>query len=198
VIAQLDRTNPEELGMEWDGKWFCGNSSSDQHWEQKNSEIWDNVRKSGKGVIGTGYGWGLIHQYSRFGVSMAVWLLLEKGSDVDARSGKPGDTPLISAVGFGRVDTVRLLLKWGAKVNAQGFRRRTALMTASYCGNVEIIKALLNAGADTEIRDDGGKTAWDIAMTHPRGRRWIGPLFTQAAARKRRSNPPKGIYWLFG
>ena len=40
----------------------------------------------------------------------------------------------------------------------------TPLMGASYCGKPEVVRVLLAAGADKDLRDNDGKTALDIAI----------------------------------
>jgi len=57
-------------------------------------------------------------------------------------------TPLMRAAAYGRLDTVRALLKRGVDVNEKDGLGFTALMLAAAEGNLEIAKALLDAGAD--------------------------------------------------
>jgi ankyrin repeat protein len=85
-----------------------------------------------------------------------VELLLEHGADPNATN-KFGATALMAAVAGGDCRSVELLLRHGANVNAapaddrQGFRfggGRTPLMWAAYRGHIEIMRTLLNAGAD--------------------------------------------------
>jgi ankyrin repeat protein len=142
-------------------------------------EIRDNIQKSGRGVIGSGYGWSLIHQYSAYGHALAVELLLEKGIEVDARS-KCDDTLLVCAASAsGHADVVQVLLARGAEINAQGYQGRTALMQGSKWGKVEVVKLLLDGGADIEVRNDEGKTAWDIAKKSHLGKP-VKPLLKKA------------------
>lgn len=86
----------------------------------------------------------------------AVELLLLHGADANATN-KFGASALMAAVAGGDSRSVELLLAHGANVNAapaddrQGFRfggGRTPLMWAAYRGHVEIMRTLLNAGAD--------------------------------------------------
>jgi len=58
---------------------------------------------------------------------------------------------------------VRLLLSWGADVNAQDDRGRTALHRAAGCGMTGVIKILLENGADREVRDITERTALEWA-----------------------------------
>ena len=54
---------------------------------------------------------------------------------------------------------VKLLLKYGANVNAQSSTGRTALFVHTQMNRYEAVKALLNAKADPNIRANDGSTA---------------------------------------
>jgi ankyrin repeat protein len=68
------------------------------------------------------------------------------------------------AVEKGYADIVRVLLQYGADVNAiaedDGY---TALHLAVYYGHLEVVITLLQKGADINIKDINGKTVLDIA-----------------------------------
>lgn len=91
--------------------------------------------------------------------------LLNAGANVNARSKKSGETALIRAVKSGRIETVKILINAGADVNLQGYENRTALMDAvnSRYPQPEVIIALLDAGANVNIKDRRGKRAIDYA-----------------------------------
>ncbi|PCH55756.1 MAG: hypothetical protein COC15_04025 [Legionellales bacterium] len=59
---------------------------------------------------------------------------------------------------------VEVLLKAGAKVNAQDEEGRTALMMASYQGHAAVVKLLLNNGANVYLENNSGATALTIAQ----------------------------------
>ncbi|PVH69559.1 hypothetical protein DL98DRAFT_379282, partial [Cadophora sp. DSE1049] len=77
-----------------------------------------------------------------FGLTSVVQLLLEKGADVEA-AGKGQVSPLIWASEGGH-----LLLEKGANVNAADNDGAAPLLWASRKGHVEVIKLLLDKGAD--------------------------------------------------
>lgn len=86
----------------------------------------------------------------------SVRLLLEHGADANATN-VFGATALMAAAAGGDFDSGRLLLRHGANPNARpileqtGFLfggGRTPLMWAAFRGNLEVMKALLEAGAD--------------------------------------------------
>jgi hypothetical protein len=85
-------------------------------------------------------------------------LLLDWGANITARN-RLGATPLHFAVGSGRVDVVKLLLRRGADPNAVN-EFGTPLHYAGISGNAtdELIRLLLAAGADLEKTDSKGDT----------------------------------------
>lgn len=88
-----------------------------------------------------------------------VQLLLDKGADANAKTGL-GNTALmfVSDRWIGQ-----LLLKSGADINAKGVSGNTALIDATQCVKIDIVKFLLENGADREIQNDQGKTALMVA-----------------------------------
>jgi ankyrin repeat protein len=67
---------------------------------------------------------------------------------------------LLTAVSHGRNDRVKNLLKAGANVHVkEDFRGFTALIFASYRGNIELINELVKYGANVNAQDKRGRTA---------------------------------------
>lgn len=92
--------------------------------------------------------------------------LIKKRADVNTRGtnhlGKVWYTPLMEAVSQGHLPVVKELIKNGADVNVQTEDGTAALMIPSTSAKKGIIVALLNAGADQNMRNAAGKTAVEV------------------------------------
>ena len=88
-----------------------------------------------------------------------IFQLLEKGADADVLSFF-GLTPLSFAVIFTDAEAVRAILKKTKKVNAMDVGGNSVLMYAGYNehDDVEMIQALLDNGADVNIKAKDGAT----------------------------------------
>lgn len=89
----------------------------------------------------------------------AVEALLAKGAAVN----RPGWTPLHYAGAGGDPDIVKLLLAQKANINAAAPSQLTPLMLAAREGQDAAVKVLLDAGADTALKNSEGLTALQIA-----------------------------------
>lgn len=90
-------------------------------------------------------------------VAIVDWLV-DSGADIHACN-KHGHEPLAEAVEGAAIDGVVRLLSHGANPNASGGHYRgSVLHRAVLHKSYEIVDALLNAGADPNQRDAGGKT----------------------------------------
>ncbi len=114
-----------------------------------------------------------------------VRLLLQHGADVHVATKRPapgvipvsvtiqkhgpptgtGVTPLHYAAAFGPLESVQMLLKAGAKVNAQDDRRLAPLSfaVATEYPSLSIVRALIRAGAEVNTPDNFGDTPLDWA-----------------------------------
>jgi ankyrin repeat protein len=89
-------------------------------------------------------------------------LLLKHGADPN-RAGAAGTTALMWAVPD--LVKVQVLIAGGANVNARSDTQRTALLVAaSYPGTVDLLKLLLDQGADLRAQDRAGTTALALAV----------------------------------
>jgi ankyrin repeat protein len=113
------------------------------------------------------------------GNAVVVELLLDAGAKGD-EADKYGDTALMAAAAAGDPSCVDLLIKRGANVNAQNTHHQTALLSgatfeAGFIGlekgrghpqvaedlihRDEVVKLILDAGADVNARNEKGRTA---------------------------------------
>jgi ankyrin repeat protein len=84
-----------------------------------------------------------------------------------------GVTALTAACDILDIEMVKLLIELGADVNAVNLKNQTALYwTAQSCGpfskSLEIIKTLLDAGADPNIKTQNGRTPFTNAVDYGR------------------------------
>lgn len=80
-------------------------------------------------------------------------------------------------------DVVRVLIAAGAPVDGRGREGETALMLASGAGHGEVVRALLDAGADATLKDDAGWNALRYAAFKGGGDRTITTMLEQAGAK---------------
>jgi hypothetical protein len=83
-------------------------------------------------------------------------LLLDHTVDVNARAGSRMEPPLHMAVLKNSIEILTLLLNAHAEVNETDFYGFTALHKATTCGHYEIVKTLINYGADVYARSLDG------------------------------------------
>ena len=89
-----------------------------------------------------------------------VQQLLNEGERPNGRDTNYDDiTPLFLAVENGSVEIAKLLLKFGADVNAVDKRKRTPLMFIDRDATLELTDLLLAAGAKVNAKDELGNTA---------------------------------------
>jgi ankyrin repeat protein len=112
-----------------------------------------------------------IHSAARMRDVVAVRRELVAGVDVDvlngrAANGDGGNTPLWfaaqGAAPFG-VAVARVLIAAGAEINRRCEHGRTALHMAAAWGQIEMVRLLVESGADATICDDEGKSPAELA-----------------------------------
>ena len=100
------------------------------------------------------------------GHAPAVLYLLEKGADINASCKAVGLDSLGWAVEQGNVELVMLFLQKGSDPNRipeNSFLGRSPLMIAAQKGLLDIVKILLNAGANQGYQDAQGEAAIHLA-----------------------------------
>jgi len=148
------------------------------------------------------FGRTLLIQAVQWGPVEAVRLLLQHGADVDGKDNH-GKTALVWALSKKDVGAIQLLLEYGANVDhyeSDYGRRSTPLLTdevqsglvealswASYNGNLEMVRALLEWGVDVHVRDGFNRTPFQIALQF--GRQDIVQLLLEHGARVEENVP---------
>ena len=86
-------------------------------------------------------------------------MLLEAGANVEDHN-ENGHTPLMEAASAGHCSVARILLEFGAGINTHSNEfKESALTLACYKGHLEMVRFLLEAGADQEHKTDEMHTA---------------------------------------
>jgi ankyrin repeat protein len=115
------------------------------------------------------YGVTPLLQASRNGDVEVMRVLLDAGAQ-PTRWHAEGETPLMAAARTGKVDAVKLLIDRGSFVNAvDPFQEETALMWASAEGHLEVVKTLLAAGADPNLKAHVSTLTERSHADHPSG-----------------------------
>ena len=113
--------------------------------------------------------------------------ILQKHPDLNL-GGHGGDTPLIAASRVGFEDAVEWLVGLGAKVDGANKMGETPLIIAVQQRQTEIVKVLLEAGADPDKTDSAaGYSARDYAARDNRGRQ----ILQLIEAKKPKPSPAK-------
>ena len=85
-----------------------------------------------------------------------------------------GGTPLSIAAITSKLDTMTLLLEFGAQLEVEGSQHGTPLMAACATGRHAAVKMLVARGARTSYVKDGQiYSAFTAAKYHPKVRRWL-------------------------
>lgn len=148
--------------------------------------------EKGADVRGKSIDWTALYEASIHGKAEVVQLLLEYGADVESLT-PSGSTALQEAARMGHEEVARLLVKEGADVsppmvlyslaghgledlsllvvergaNVNGMAPRmsgTALHEAARTGLVELVRVLLDRGANAHMRDHEDRTPLDLAL----------------------------------
>ena len=104
-----------------------------------------------------------LHLAAMFGHQSVIRILLEHGSEIEARTQHGQQTALHLAARQGYASAVQELLTYGADVEAKNVGRLTALHIAAQFGHLFVVNLLLNDGADITEESIDGKQALHYA-----------------------------------
>ena len=91
------------------------------------------------------------------------WILKHKGVDIDAISEDRGYSAVMDAVWKGNLELTKLLVSRGANLNFVSNDKQSALVLAVGASKTDICRILLENGADPDIKDVMGMSAYDYA-----------------------------------
>lgn len=99
-----------------------------------------------------------LHVAAENGFVDIVQVLLDNGAAIDSVASSSQGTAIIFASANDRLDIVKLLIKYGANVNASNCYGNTSLHEAARLGYVEVIRLLIECGADVKAQNHKGST----------------------------------------
>ena len=102
---------------------------------------------------------------ARFGQTESISLLVKNGADPNTTWGVNDWTPLMHAIHKDQPRAVIALLNGGANVNLAGGRGGTPLAMAAGYGYTEIVRLLLDHGANAHAVLPNGENALDAALS---------------------------------
>ena len=99
----------------------------------------------------------------------AIKYVLIDGADVNAVDSTTGWTPLLRFASLGGCKEIaELLIKFKADINVKDFEKKSPLMIAVINGNQPLVEVLVQNGADLTIRNEYGKSLYDLAVSMDR------------------------------
>ena len=127
----------------------------------------DCAKKGGHEEIVQYFGKDLnfVQKLARDGDLERIEILFEFGVDLNIKFGLQQKTVLSIATSEGRLSLVEFLInKVNANVNVKDLHGRTPLFIASQNGHLDIVRCLIDNGADANAKNSSGKTPLSIAQ----------------------------------
>lgn len=104
-----------------------------------------------------------LHVAVEKGDKVLVRMLLEHNAKVNAMDSRNGWTPLFIAVANKDIKMLGILVEFGAKVNAQSYSGNSALHIATGRGYTDVVKVLVQYGADLSLKNSHWDTPVNVA-----------------------------------
>jgi ankyrin repeat protein len=146
------------------------------HWAVRNNDtaLVERLIKAGADVKAANrYGITAIALACESGSAPIVERLLAAGVSANA-TGPYGETALHTCAHSGKVDAAKVLIAHGASLDAgDSWRGQTPLMWASAQGHPEVMRVLIEAGADVNARST--IIAWERQRTSEPRDKWLPP-----------------------
>ncbi len=102
-----------------------------------------------------------------FGHAEAMKVLLVAGANPSSFSkGYLKTSPLLAALASPKPNNAQMLIEAGADLNVRGDSGFTPLHSAATVGAVQMLKLLLQHGANAQVTNDNGETALMLAQKH--------------------------------
>jgi len=93
-------------------------------------------------------------------------LILGRGAEVNVEWALDGTSPLHKAANSGDIELLKRLLEKGAKINKQTTFGFTPVQMSTFQSNPEVVKILLDHGADVQLKAENGMAALHFAVSH--------------------------------
>ena len=127
-------------------------------------EVLKYLHQHGANIMAhSNFNWYPIHTAAKWGNTNILEYMINNRVPVDLKEGQDDRTPFFCACERGQLDAARILLQYGADINAQSKKGMTPLHQAAYKNEIGIIQFLIENDAELNIRNNYGQTPLDSA-----------------------------------
>ncbi|MBO5136873.1 MAG: ankyrin repeat domain-containing protein [Spirochaetaceae bacterium] len=123
--------------------------------DDTNAKSWLLTSQVIKAVDGSGN--TPLHYAAEWGLPNAVYVLVEKGADPNAKNAN-GETPIYNAVKANNSELIQVLVANGAAKDTRDYLGNTPVHACVRWNTIDATYALVNAGASLDARNIAGKT----------------------------------------